>query len=425
MAWPRYPAYRDSGVEWLGEVPAGWQIRKLRYIAAVNFSTVDKKSEDNEESVRLCNYVDVYYNDTIVAGLNFMEATATPSEIRRFTLKAGDVLVTKDSEDWEDIAVPAYVPNDVDGVLCGYHLAQIRSDADIINGDYIFRCFLSYSVNHQFRTAAHGIMRYGIGKDAFNDSLFPIPPRSEQYAIATFLDRETARIDAMIAKKERQIALLQEKRAALIGRAVTKGLDSSVPMTDSGIAWLGEVPVVWQLSQLKHVSSMKSGEGITLEMLEEEGEIPVFGGNGLRGYTTRFTHNGDYVLIGRQGALCGNIHRVNGRFWASEHAIVVSPRAGISVQWLAYVLSAMDLNQYSFTAAQPGLAVDFIKTIRIAVPTLLDQQAIVAFLDRQIALINSLIAKNEQVITLLQEYRRALISTSVTGKIDVRGEAPA
>lgn len=107
MAWPRYPAYRDSGVEWLGEVPEEWQIRKLRYIAAVNFSTVDKKSEDGEEPVKLCNYVDVYYNDTITADPTFMEATATLSEIRRFTLKAGDVLVTKDSEDWEDIAVPA------------------------------------------------------------------------------------------------------------------------------------------------------------------------------------------------------------------------------------------------------------------------------------------------------------------------------
>ncbi|MEN6519296.1 MAG: restriction endonuclease subunit S [Methanospirillum sp.] len=187
---------------------------------------------------------------------------------------------------------------------------------------------------------------------------------------------------------------------------------------DSGVAWLGEVPAEWQIRQLKYISSMKSGEGITSDMLDEDGETPVYGGNGLRGYTFGSTHDGDYILVGRQGALCGNVHCVHGRFWASEHAIVVSTNAGICVPWLAFTLRAMDLNQYSFTAAQPGLAVDFIKTIRVAVPSEADQHTIAAFLDRETARIDALLAKKERLIALLQEKRAALIGHAVTKGLD-------
>lgn len=137
--WKRYPKYRGSGVEWLGEIPAGWEVRKMKHIAKVNLSNVDKKKNEGEISVKLCNYVDVYYNDCITSDFNFMEATATPNQIDKFTLRKGDVIITKDSESWEDIAVPAYVPFDLDGVICGYHLAHIHPNNTIIDGRYLGR----------------------------------------------------------------------------------------------------------------------------------------------------------------------------------------------------------------------------------------------------------------------------------------------
>ena len=139
--------------------------------------------------------------------------------------------------------------------------------------------------------------------EKFSAFKIPLPPLPEQQAIAAFLDRETAKIDALVAKKERLIELLQEKRTALISHAVTRGLDPDVPMKDSGVEWLGEIPAHWEVRRLKTMCQIKSGEGITAESIEAEGEYPVYGGNGLRGYTSSYTHDGEFALIGRQGAL--------------------------------------------------------------------------------------------------------------------------
>jgi type I restriction enzyme S subunit len=153
-----------------------------------------------------------------------MQATATDSQVATFSLRPGDVIITKDSESWDDIAVPAYVPAPLDGVVCGYHLALIRSNPKRIDGEYLFRCFMAEGVCDQFRVAANGITRFGLGTEAISDSLFPVPPLDEQRRIAVVLASETAKIDALIAKKERLIELLQEKRTALISRTVTRGL---------------------------------------------------------------------------------------------------------------------------------------------------------------------------------------------------------
>ncbi len=120
-----YPAYNDSGVEWLGKIPAHWEMKRLKAIASVQLSNVDKQSVEGQESVRLCNYVDVYYNEHITPDLDFMAATATPEQMRLFSLRAGDVLITKDSESWTDIAVPAVVTSDLPDTLCGYHLLSL------------------------------------------------------------------------------------------------------------------------------------------------------------------------------------------------------------------------------------------------------------------------------------------------------------
>ncbi|MDD3858428.1 MAG: restriction endonuclease subunit S, partial [Methanoculleus sp.] len=259
-AWKRYPAYKDSGVEWIGEVPAGWDVQKLKFTARIKLSSVDKKSEDNEEDVRLCNYTDVYYNDRITEDLEFMKATASPEEITSFTLRQGDILITKDSEDWKDIAVPAHVDEDLGSVLCGYHLAQIRPDQKAVDSKYLFWSFNARGVNHQFQIAANGITRYGVGKYWIDNSSFLVPPLPEQHAIAAFLDCETARLDALIAKKQRFIELLEEKRLAIISHAVTKGLDPDAEMKDSGVEWIGEVPAGWEISRLGLISeSLQTG----------------------------------------------------------------------------------------------------------------------------------------------------------------------
>ncbi len=183
---------------------------------------------------------------------------------------------------------------------------------------------------------------------------------------------------------------------------------------ESGIEWLGEVPRHWEVKRLSYLALLKSGESIKSEQIAEGGDYPVYGGNGLRGNYSAYTHEGPFVLIGRQGALCGNINYATGRFWASEHAVVVHPLETIATRWLGELLYSMNLNQYSVSAAQPGLSVSQIGSLKIPVPPRPEQAAIADFLDRETGRIDTLVAKKRRLIALLGEKRTALISRTVT-----------
>jgi type I restriction enzyme, S subunit len=182
----------------------------------------------------------------------------------------------------------------------------------------------------------------------------------------------------------------------------------------SGVEWMGSVPAHWNVLPIRRVATLKSGDSINSDAIEEEGEYPVFGGNGLRGYTGAYTHDGIFPLIGRQGALCGNINYGRGKFWASEHAVVAALNTDADPLWLGETLRAMNLNQYSVSAAQPGLSVEALATLRIPVPSRKEQAAIAAFLDRETAKIDALVAEQERLIALLKEKCQAMISHAVT-----------
>ncbi len=220
-----YPKYKDSGIEWLGEVPKRWEIKKLKFNASVRFSNVNKKTEEGELPIRLCNYIDVYYNEVIIPELDFMEASATPEEMRKFQLRIGDVLVTKDSEEWNDIAVPAYVGSELPNVLCGYHLAQIRPVLDLIDGKFLFWLFSSNCINYQFKIEASGVTRFSLSNYALNSAIIPIPPIKEQETIASFLDHKALQIDEQVAREKKSIELLKEYCTALISEVVTGKID--------------------------------------------------------------------------------------------------------------------------------------------------------------------------------------------------------
>ncbi|MCD4812020.1 restriction endonuclease subunit S [bacterium] len=249
----RYDAYKDSGVGWLGAVPAHWDICRLKELSNIQNSNVDKKSHEGETHVQLCNYVDVYKNEFINASLNFMWATADESEIKRFRIKKNDVLITKDSETCDDIAIPALVTESLDGVLCGYHLAQFRTKDNILLGSYLFRLFQSKSYGFRFVISAKGITRVGLGQSAIADSLTPVPPLLEQIAIAAYLDTKTAHIDRKIDLLSQKAAQYCKFKQSLINETVTRGLDKTVAMKDSGIDWIGEVPKHWRILRAKDI----------------------------------------------------------------------------------------------------------------------------------------------------------------------------
>ncbi len=216
---------KPSGVDYLGDIPEHWEARRLRTIATVKPSGVDKNTVDDEIPVFLCNYVDVYKNDYITPELSFMKATASKAEIDNFKLRAGDVLITKDSEDWADIAVPAYVATDFEDVICAYHLAVIRPNAGVILGEYLFRAFSSELIADQFRVSANGITRYGLSQNGIKSAFFPLPPIKEQEKIIEHIKNGCKEIDTAITKAEREIKLIQEYRISLICDVVTGKID--------------------------------------------------------------------------------------------------------------------------------------------------------------------------------------------------------
>jgi len=434
-----YPAYKDSGVQWLGEIPAHWDVQRLKTIAAVQLSNVDKKSVEGQESVRLCNYVNVYYSDRIGPDLDFMAATATPEQVRRFSLRAGDVLITKDSESWTDIAVPAVVTSDLPDVLCGYHLALVRPASDC-DGAFLARAFSAIGPRDQFQVAANGITRFGLGGDAIRTGLFATPPLQEQHAIAAFLDRETARIDALVAKNERLIGLLQEKRTALITRGVTKGLDPNVPMKDSGVEWLGEIPAHWKVTHLKHAAShvvdcphgsdyfvIRTAD-VTAGLLDLSEARRVDKAE-FRKRIRRLPVLSDDIVYSREGERFGFAAMV-----PTGMSVCLGQRMmqfRVRSEWLplflmwqlngrfVYQQAALDTTG----ATSPHVNVETIRNFWLAEPPTPDQRAIADFLGLETAKIDLLIAKVRDAIDRLKELRTALISAAVTGKIDVREAA--
>ncbi len=217
---PKNTPMKPSGIPWIDEIPAHWETRRLKYVAEMRTSNVDKHVKEDELPVRLCNYVDVYKNDFITQDIDFMRATASEKEIEKFRLNRNDVIITKDSETWNDIAVPALVTEPADDLICGYHLALLRPK-DLMLGGYLFRVLQSQVIAHQFFIEAHGVIRYGLSQHAIKSVRLPVPPLEEQAAIAEYLDDRIAKIDAAIAVTIRIIDQMRQYRKSLIHEVVT------------------------------------------------------------------------------------------------------------------------------------------------------------------------------------------------------------
>jgi type I restriction enzyme S subunit len=465
MKLPPYPRTKPSGVEWLGDVPEHWEVKRLKTSATCWVSNVDKVPAEDELPVRLCNYTDVYYHDHITSDMELMETTATADEIRRFGLRVGDVVITKDSEEWSDIAVPALVKKTAPDLVCGYHLAIIRSHPKALLGDYLLRAFESCAVNQQFQVAASGVTRYGLPKASIGDAWIPLPDLSEQRAIAALLDRETGRLDRLVAKKRELIERLKEKRTALITRTVTRGLPSAAaralsacnaqagaglpenpPLKPSGLDWLGDIPAHWEVKRLKFVcphitvgivvepSKYYVDEGVAcLRSLNVkahrlvENDLVFISAESNDLHSKSKIYEGDLVAV-RSGQP-GTTAIVDRRFHGANciDLIIIRKPHGTTSSFLDYFLnSELAMAQFETGtggAIQQHFNITTAASLQIIVPPLPEQAAIAAYLDLETAKLDALVGKVELAVERLQEYRTALITAAVTGKIDVRQAA--
>ena len=215
---------KNSGIEWLGDIPEHWQLRQLKYVANCFPSNVDKHSKEDEKEVRLCNYTDVYKNDFITNNMELMIATAKDDQIQKFALKKGDVIITKDSETADDIANPALVIEDLENVICGYHLSIMRPYSKL-KGEYLLRALQCKPINVQFELCSNGVTRVGLGVADMKKAQIPLPPIEEQNNISNFIQSELDTIDKTISTIEKEITLVEEYKTALIAETVTGKID--------------------------------------------------------------------------------------------------------------------------------------------------------------------------------------------------------
>ena len=306
------------------------------------------------------------------------------------------------------------------GIL-GPHLWIARSRSAGVLNRYLQYALQSDNVRASITRSARGATVYN-GTSGFRNARIPIHTLPTQQAIADYLDRETARVDALIEKKTRLIELLEEKRQALITQAVTKGLDPDVPMKDSGVEWIGQVPAHWSVVKLKRIAKLRSGESIPTDEVSDDGRYPVYGSGGRRGYTSKFTNTESAVVVGRQGS-CGKVTYAEGPFWASEHAVVVYPKMAAPMMWLGENLRTARLERYSNSAAQPGFGVADVVEEFFPLPTEHERWAIDQHIRERSSTITSLKNKTIQSVELLRERRSALITAAVTGQLEIGEDA--
>jgi len=446
VSLPGYPFYKKTGLEWLDAIPSHWEMKRLKQFCSVFPSNVDKKSVEGETPVRLCNYTDVYYNDFIADDQEFMDATATAEQIKKFALKACDTIITKDSEAADDIAIAAYVPKDLPGVICGYHLSMVRPTG-AVEGAFVKRLFDAAYTKSLFAVRANGLTRVGLSQYAIDNVELPLPPREEQATIATFLDHETAKIDALIAEQQRLIELLQEKRQAVISHAVTKGLNQDAPMKDSGVEWLGEVPEHWEVMRMKHAARMESGHtpDRKIDAYWRNCDIPWVSLN-----DTGYLKSNDYisetaysvnalgianssarllperVVVFSRDATIGRCAITTREMAVSQHFIAWVCGKQLIPEYLLLRLRTMtaELDRLTAGATLKTIGMPDVKTLITPLPPLHEQKAIIDKVATISSELDTLLSETVKATKLLQERRSALISAAVTGQIDVRGLLP-
>lgn len=433
-------------IQSFNNLPKNWKTVPLKSVAHYSVSNVDKHSFAHEIPVRLCNYTDVYKNDFITLDMPLMKATATEAEIEKFHLEVGDVVITKDSETWDDIAIPTYISETADDLVCGYHLGILRAKRDVLHPQFLFRLMQSRPVTLQLELESKGVTRVGLPKEATGSATIPLPPLETQQKIATYLDAETTRIDDLIAEKEHMLTLLKEKRAAVISQAVTQGLNPSAPMKNSGIEWIGMIPEHWDSPCIKHTSSIGNGSTPRVDNAEywsnKDHGFPWLNSSTVNDRrvqkSSRFVTdqalkechlpiiNPPAVLVGitGQGRTRGKATLLNFKATINQHVAFLKPNEKkINPEFLQYIIT----KAYSFLRSESdgagstkgAITCEQLSNIKIALPPLDEQNQIVIKIKEQTDHNETIEKDLKNSIDLLNERRSALITAAVTGQIAI------
>lgn len=452
MTFPRYPDYKDSGIEWLGEVPGHWVLKKVKYVAS--FSGGGTPSRDNM----------AYWNGDI--------PWVSPKDMKAEEIQGAEECITDEglANSTSSLVAPGTVLmvvrsgilkhtipiaiNQVE-VALNQDMKALTFQPDLCLPRFFLRWVQGLNDELLLAWAKQGATVESVEQEYLANTAIPLPSLPEQSTIAAFLDRETGKIDALVAEQEKLIELLKEKRQAVISHAVTKGLDPSVPMKDSGIEWLGEVPAHWEVKKLKHL--VREGDGIQMGpfggmLLDLETED-----TGFRVYGQQNTISGDFnlgdrwisearyleleryrldpgdIVLTRKGSL-GNARLVSAcvspGIIDSDTIRLRLDNAKAKSEYISFLFHKCPYIEEQISlmkrgAILSGINSETIANIIVALPPRDEQDRLDVGIFTKTGVIDTLAAEAQRAIELLKEHRSALISAAVTGKIDVRGLVPA
>ncbi len=435
MSFPKYEAYKDSGVEWVGPVPGHWQV--------VPFFSQFRERKEKNIGMQESNLLSLSYGAIVDKDINTLEGLL-PESFETYQIVYEDDVVFRLTDLQNDKRSLRSAIVGKKGIITSAYLAVVSRGINPRFSNYLFR---AYDLTKVFYSMGGGL-RQSIGYADMKWLPVLIPSDGEQSQIAGFLDHETARIDALITEQQRLIELLQEKRQAVISHAVTKGLDPTVPMKDSGVEWLGEVPAHWEVTRLKHVTSMIVDCPHETPIYEPDGEYLVIRTADIdRGVlkreqmyrldqdqyiirTRRASLDEGDIVYGREGERWGHAAVVpeSGRYALGQRMMQFRAAEGISPSYLMFLLNSDAVYKQgdvdTVGATSPHVNVATVRNYSLAVPPLGEQERIVDHLEAASNAMDMLVMTAEQAVHLLQERRSALISAAVTGKIDVRGWQP-
>lgn len=405
----RYSEYKDSGVKWLGEIPRHWEVRKAKYLWRESFATSENGSE---ELLSVSQY----------EGVTPSKGESRSESLKGYKIVSENDLVINIMLAWlgglgvskcNGIVSPAY---------CIYKMIGDSSPRFLY---YLYKTPLYLA---EFARHSTGVVpsRWRMYTDDFGQVLTLLPPQKEQEAIANYLDAATSKIDEAIGQQQKMIELLNERKQIIINNAVTKGLDPNVPMKDSGIEWIGEIPEHWEVIPYRYLfyNLDYQRRPVTADQRSRNNpQYDYYGASGVIDKIDYYNVDDKVLLIGEDGAnlLLRNlplIYKAEGKFWVNNHAHILKPIKN-DYDYMAYVMEAADYTLYITGSAQPKLSQANLNCVKLPIPPMEEQKAIVAYLWKRTNIIDTAINKTNKMISLLQERKQIIINEVVTGKVKV------
>lgn len=421
----RYDSYRDSGIDWIGVIPEHWAESKIKYLSKepsslfIDGDWIESKVivEQGIRYITTGNIKIGYYSEQ---GSGFI-SEETFAELKCTEVFEGDLVISRLNN---PIGRACIIPNLNNRIVTSVDNVIFRPDSSV-NKFYLLHLFCSKEYFEVTDLISRGATMQRISRGLYGNIKIPLPPIKEQNAIASYLDKKTTQIDYLIAKKEQFIQLLEEERVAVINQAVTKGLDPTVPMKDSGIEWLGEIPEHWELKRMKYLCDVTTG-GKDTENREDDGEYPFFVRSQTIERISTYSFDGEAILTAGDGVgVCKVWHYVNEKFDFHQRVYMMCNFKPVLGKYLFYYLKenfGKEVMKLSAKSTVDSLRRPMFQNFMVCFGSLEEQKQIIRHIESEELRIETLISKSHQEIELLKEYKTALISEVVTGKVDVRNE---